>query len=555
MRRLAASFLWPAALAAALVAAGGCSLKRPAHLTIWHRPPGPVFAEPIDAEGVLARAEALAATGDEACVDEYFRACLLAWPSAADAGPGCRAYSAAVAGLVCSAQRFGRLDAARGLVIRQGDALIDVPVTHHGFPWQASDFQRLQFPTRSHEPLLSRRYACDGLGVPFVVERKRDDCDALEVRFLATKSYFAATAVLRADAGSPVLEFHNPHLARTVESQAGPLPLAADFSAPLARSLDEAPRTYFAGFVQPGATETAARLSLLEPYQPGRIPIVLIHGLFSDPLSWADLVNDLRATPGFAEQYQVWYFRYPTGQGFLQSAATLRRELRECLQALDPDRRDGALRQVVLVGHSMGGLIAKLQVTHSEEHVWSRLASRPLAEIVATDEARAFLAEACYFEPSPDVARVIFIASPHAGSLASSGLLGRGASLLVEPAPATAAIHQQLIRDNPGVFNPEFEQRLPTSIDMLQPDSPLLSAMQDMPLRPGVRLHNILGVSHPVSLDGPSDGVVSVHSASHPGCQSVLAVGAKHTRVHRTLEASAEVLRVLTSTSFDRGAP
>jgi pimeloyl-ACP methyl ester carboxylesterase len=388
-----------------------------------------------------------------------------------------------------------------------------------------------------------------------VGELKLDDCNEIETRFLATKSYFAATAVLRADAGATVLEFHNPHMARTVETGAGPLPLAADYSAPLARSLDEAPRTYFAGFVQPGTTETAARLSLLEPYQPGKIPVVLIHGLFSDPLSWADLVNDLRATPGFAEQYQVWYFRYPTGQGFLQSAATLRRELRECLQALDPDRRDGALRQVVLVGHSMGGLIAKLQVTHSEEHVWSRLANRPLAEIVATEEARALLAEACYFEPSPDVARVIFIASPHSGSLATSGLVGRGASLLVEPAPATAAIHDQLVRDNPGVFNPEFEERLPTSIDMLQPRSPLLSAMQHMPIRPGVRLHNILGVSHPVSLDGPSDGVVSVYSASHPGCQSVHAVGAKHARVHRTVEASAEVLRILMPLSFARPVP
>jgi hypothetical protein len=106
-------------------------------------------------------------------------------------------------------------------------------------------------------------------------------------------------------------------------------------------------------------------------------------------------------------------------------------------------------------------------------------------------------------------------------------------------------MHEQLMRDNPNTFNPLLERRFPTSLDMLTPQSPLLDAMRQMRLKPGVKLHNILGVSHPVSLDGPSDGVVSVHSAMHPGCQSVVAIGAPHTKVHRSLEASREVLRIL----------
>jgi hypothetical protein len=69
--------------------------------------------------------------------------------------------------------------------------------------------------------------------------------------------------------------------------------------------------------------------------------------------------------------------------------------------------------------------------------------------------------------------------------------------------------------------------------------------MREMRLRPGVKLHNIIGLSHPLSLDGPSDGVVSVASATHPGCDSVLAVDASHTRVHRAGETSAEILRIL----------
>jgi hypothetical protein len=318
-------------------------------------------------------------------------------------------------------------------------------------------------------------------------------------------------------------------------------------TAPLAKTLEVAPRTYFAGFIEPGQATTMARLTLLEPYQPGKVPVVFIHGLYSDPQSWADLINDLRAARGFLDRFQLWVFRYPTGQGFLQSAAALRTELREAVCQLEPQGGDPALHNVVLIGHSMGGLIAKLQVTCSEDLAWSRLANRPLDEIVTTERTRALLAETCFFDPSPDVSRVIFIASPHGGSLPSSAMVGKSASLLIDPSPEQIAMHEQLIRDNPGTFNPLVERRFPTSIDMLTSQSPLLDAMRAMRVRPGVDLHNIIGNSHWISLDGPSDGVVSVASASHPSCQSTLAVDASHTQVHRQPETTKEILRILES--------
>ena len=294
--------------------------------------------------------------------------------------------------------------------------------------------------------------------------------------------------------------------------------------------------------------EEASRteLALFEPYQPGKVPVVLIHGLFSEPTTWNTMVGDLQACPSFVERFQIWTFRYPTGQGFLQSAAALRRELRATADRLDPQYQDAALRQMVLVGHSMGGLIAKLQVTHSGELVWNQVANRPLDAIVTTPSTRAFLAETCYFEASPDVARVIFIAAPHDGALPTSSFLGRGVAHWIQPTAEQAALHAQLMRDNPGTFNPAIEARFPTSIDMLRRDSPLMSAMQKMEPSAGVKVHNILSATHAVSLDGlPSDGIVSVESASHPGCQSVLAVGVKHGQVHQAPETSAEVLRIL----------
>ncbi|HEX5105431.1 MAG TPA: alpha/beta fold hydrolase [Pirellulaceae bacterium] len=525
--------------------AAGCRSLQPCALHT-ELPAGPISWESSlqAACGELARGHDLEAAGDERCVDAYFRAAHLSWQAIAEAG-ACGCYGEATGCLLLAAQRFGRLDPECGLVIHEGGRSDFVPVVHQGFAWGASDFQRLHPPPRGHEPLLSRRYGCQGWGVPLVVERRRNGGDPLEARFFPEKAFFGATAVLRFDEMTTILEFHNPLAARCLETDAGPLPLAADLTAPLAQTLEEAPRTYFAGFVEPGRAAATSRLSFLEPYQPGKVPLVLIHGLFSDPLSWADLVNDLRATPGFTDRYQLWVFRYPTGQGFLQSAAALRVELAAAAQELDPGCSDQALHQMVLIGHSMGGLIAKLQVTYSDELIWNRLANRPLEEIITTESTRARLAEICYFDPSPDVARVVFIASPHAGSLRSSELIGRGVSHLVEPSPQQAAMHEQLMRDNPDTFNPQVERRFPTSIDMLAPQSPLLAAMQKMRLREGIKLHNIMGVSCPLSLDGPSDGVVSARSASHPCCQSVLAVGASHVKVHRSIQTGAEILRIL----------
>jgi pimeloyl-ACP methyl ester carboxylesterase len=548
--RLAATFIC-AGMFALATGQCGCRAVRPCAL---HEPalaaPQPILGceEALElARASFDRGCELEAATNPGCIEAFFNSAHWSWQSlAADsASEAAECYGDALHHLIFAAQRFGQLDPARGLTIYADGQSETIPATHRGFAWKSDDFQRLRQPPTGHEPLLTRRYCCAGLGVPLVVQRRRNDCDPVEARFFPEKSYFAATAVLRFDGPTPVLEFRNPLEAANVETDCGTLPLARDLSAPLAQSLDEAPRTYFSGFIEPGQATTLSRLTFLDPYQPGKVPVVLIHGLFSDPLSWADLVNDLRAAPGFSERFQLWVFRYPTGQGFLQSAAALRRELRAAVEQLDPAGSDPALRQMVLVGHSMGGLIAKLQVTHSDDLIWNRLAILPLDEIATTESTRALLAENCFFDPSPHVARVVFIASPHCGSLRSSEFVGRGAALFVEPSPEQAAIHEQLVRDNPGVFNPEFERRFPTSIDMLRPSSPLLAAMQEMRIGESVELHNIVGVSSPLSLDGPSDGVVSVHSAWHPGCQSVLAVGAPHVKVHRALRTSAEVWSIL----------
>ena len=200
---------------------------------------------------------------------------------------------------------------------------------------------------------------------------------------------------------------------------------------------------------------------------------------------------------------------------------------------------------MVLIGHSMGGLIAKLQVTHSEDRIWRRLANRPIEAIRTSPSTRAILTEYCYFDPAPHVSRLIFIATPHEGASMASGLVGKLASNLVHPNEELEARQHQLIEDNPNAFSGFLERGLPTTIDLLEPSSPALEVMRTLKIGDHVRLNNIIGDRHSMALSGPSDGVVTVASAKHPGCDSTLCLPETHSSIHRSPDTCAEILRIL----------
>jgi pimeloyl-ACP methyl ester carboxylesterase len=291
----------------------------------------------------------------------------------------------------------------------------------------------------------------------------------------------------------------------------------------------------------PGSSTNRPELVFFEPYRTGKIPVVFIHGLLSEPATWVDVANDLRASPQVTDRYQIWVFSYPTVDPFLEPAAALREQLQQAVSAIDPSGADPALRNIILVGHSMGGLIAKLQITHSGTTLWNAFANRPPEMIVADDAVKARLYRHFFFVPSPNVRRVVFVGSPHAGSSLASQSLGRLASSCVEMSPESKQAHQQLIQYNPSTFSPAITYGFPNSIDLLQPSSPLLAAMRQLPVNPAARMHTVIGHGYPMLSAGDSDGVVPVSSARHPGVQTETMVRAWHTEVH----AHPDTLRAL----------
>ena len=270
-----------------------------------------------------------------------------------------------------------------------------------------------------------------------------------------------------------------------------------------------------------------------------------MHGLLSDPFTWVDLANELQMREQTLKRYQVWAYQYPTGKPFLGPAADFRAELLRAIMTLDPQGTDPALRHMVLVGHSMGGLVSKLLITHSGNMLWSQTANRPLQHINATAETKARLARSFYFEPQPHVRRVVFIGTPHGGSSLAQMAIGRLGSSWITPPTAEEKRYRDLKAQNPGVFASFLGRRLPTSIDLLEPNNPLLIAIRNLPVSPQVQLHSIIGYGHYVLGAGDGDGAVPVSSAWHPGVASEQFVMARHTKLHHHPETINGLLQIL----------
>jgi len=515
------------------------------------------------AEAAYARGDALRQKGAADCVDAFYQTAASSWQFLesyiatssvgtsssvtaqydANFARGWRLYHSGLARLIETGQQYKRLDATGGLTVDTASGPLHIPVVYHGFAWGPEDFNRL-VPVGDYKvPDLSHVHRQRGLGVALVVERQRQ----VDERFHLQQQRFAATVVLRPGVGEPgmKLELHDPLRVSKVQVAGRQLPLDADITAPFALGLATMQRDYFQEFLRPGAYDGEAKLLMLEPYQPGKIPLVFVHGLLSDPQTWIELANELRAHDDLIRDYQIWAFQYPTGEPFLRSAATLRTELQAAVDALDPQCQDPALRQMVLIGHSMGGLIAKLQVTFSDDAIWQSVAKVPLERIVATPTQRERLAELCYFQPSAAVKRVVFIGTPHNGSSQANRLIGRLGASLVRQDARRQADHQELIQRNPNVFAPFVRKRIPPSVDLLEPGNPILASMQRLRIGPEVKLHSIIGNGRPMLLGGPADGVVPVSSARHSGVESERLVPTKHSGIHRHPMTVEEILGIL----------
>ncbi len=444
------------------------------------------------------------------------------------------------------------MDPRSGLNLATEKGPVRIPIHYHAFAWQPEDFNHWIAVSDYDDERLARKHQRTGWGVPLVIVRQRE----ADERFMLKAVPFSATALLRPVSNIPsreqqpfeshVLEVFNPLTVKTLSKDDGSFtPLAGDISAPVAWLGQNSPHLNFQAFLHPDRVRSSGQLIMLEPYQPGKIPVIFTHGLLSGPLTWSGLINELRASDWFNERYQVWLFGYSTGRPFVRSAADMRRECLAAFTALAGDTPDPALKRTVLIGHSMGGLLSKLQITQSDAILWESFANRPLESLQTDQLTHQYLSSLFFFKPLPFVERAVFIGTPHGGSPIANDWINRFTTHLVSRSHEFSDEYKAFLQQNREAIHPFFAKHIPTSVDMLEPQDPCLQAMRQLRVAPRVRMHSVIGTGHTMLVGGPADGVVPIVSARHAGVDSELQVPATHRHLQSHPETVQEVLRIL----------
>jgi pimeloyl-ACP methyl ester carboxylesterase len=289
-----------------------------------------------------------------------------------------------------------------------------------------------------------------------------------------------------------------------------------------------------------------AGLYLIEPFDPDRIPVVMIHGLSSSPLVWRRIATDLMADPVIRKNYQFWYVYYPTGMPIPASAASIRDDIATIRKAYDARGKSVASRHIVLVGYSMGGVIAHILSTSIGTRYWDAIAKVPFDQAHIDAEDRAELRKLLFWEPVPGLDRTIFIATPHRGTrFADSRLAGIGRRLVGLPGDfiqfqvrILSALGDILEGDLPTMG-------VATGISSLSPSAPLYRALDGAPFAPGLKFDSIIGDRGKGDGINSTDGIVGYWSSHLAGAQSELIVPAGHTDAHLHPNTIADLKRIL----------
>ncbi len=429
-----------------------------------------------------------------------------------------------------------------------------VKVSRPGFPWGKDRFPRFLLADGFEIRGLSIRQRDPGLGVPLIALPSRRAKLKREDDYLPSNLAVAVTAFMRIQGGrcdmasgnlSASVELYSPFTASQVQIGTRKVPLQADVTVPFAYSLEDSPtwKFGFSGFFS-GEQEVdrLGGLYMIRPYRPGKIPVVFVHGTVSSPATWAQMLNTLLGDRQLRERYQFWLFLYTTGKPIVLSAAQLRSSMKEIVSALDPNGLNPALKQMVVIGHSQGGLLTRLMVVESGDETWRRVIGKDFEEFELKDELRNLLRQSFFFKPLPFVRRVVFIATPHRGSYAAGSRIGRLGSKLISLPKNFLQFAQDL--NTAKILPPEFDGKIPTSVDNMTPTHPFIKTFSEIPLSPDVKSHSIIAVKGDGQPEGGNDGVVAYVSAHIEGVDSELVVRSGHSVQNHPLTIE-EVRRIL----------
>ncbi len=443
-----------------------------------------------------------------------------------------------------------------GLVLKAAErklpfGSISIALDTSQFPWKMEEFEKFLPADRYAVRGVSVRNRTAGVGLPLIAVRKNGKRSVVgqAAAVTAILRVQGDLAALSAGTARAALELYSTQDTSTINTKDGTaVPLDSDLTTPMAYML-EGSELFDLGlmsFLGREPNKIPDGLYMTEPYRPGKIPVVFVHGTASNPVWWVEMFNTLRFDPLIREKYQFWYFVYTSNKIVASSAGELRDALRDKVATLDPQGKDPALQQMVVAGHSQGGLLTKFTVVDTGEILVRALTGKDLDALQMPEESKARLRHLLILKPLPFVKEVIFLSTPHRGSFQSKGW-NRNLLRWLVTLPATMVrnsleYYDYMTDDVKKLLG--GKKTVLTSADGMSPDNPLLKTLAEIPLAPGVRGHSIIAVKTDGDPKLGNDGVVEYSSAHLEGMASELIVNSGHSSQLNPL-AIDEVRRIL----------
>lgn len=402
-------------------------------------------------------------------------------------------------------------------------------------------------------------YRRDGFGAEMVVAIEQADANVTIFETVYSETpYQAVTAILTfpgetlqqvLNAREATFVGYDPYKRDSVVLQGTKVPLAANFTSAyglwLARS-DFATQA-LRNVLGKAKSIDAPHVFLLQPFDPNRQVVVMLHGLASSPEAWINVANEIMGDEDLRARYQVWQVYYPTNAPLLYNNAEIRTALSKTFRHFDPSGSAPASHNIVVVGHSMGGVLSRLLVSSSGTLLWDTAKAQRKLNAGRIARIRSAFDNYLSFEPFPGVTRAIFIAAPHQGTPFAGNRLSRWLSALIT-LPVTTVREftrlSQLVEDAPE-RQVQTLARLPNGVDNLRDSDLFIQLSTKLPIAPSVRYHSIIANDTPdKALVESDDGLVPYRSAHLAGAQSELVVPFSHS-VQETPEAILEIRRIL----------
>jgi pimeloyl-ACP methyl ester carboxylesterase len=347
------------------------------------------------------------------------------------------------------------------------------------------------------------------------------------------------------------LDIYNPYDEEQINLGNDTSTLAANFSAPYGLWLakTDLARMAYRNLLGIEKQTAGAQLYQLEPYNPDKRVVILIHGLASSPEAWISLTNDVLGDPILRAHYQVWQVFYPTNMPMLESRYQIEQLLQRTYRQVDPTGHDRASQQSVLIGHSMGAVIGRLLVSPTD------LRRTALQQLAANDRKRllniAMINARFTLHPLPNIGRAVFVSAPFQGTDYADRWFTRAIRRVIQlPAHFIQGIDTTIQRarldagllDRVGQAGLLAFQNGPSELSQ---QSVFMRLTKPVKIKQGLPYHLMMGQQDPaLNTSDASDGIVPYHSSHIEGAVSEKIITGGHS-IQDTPEAVLELRRIL----------